>query len=193
MDAEDQRLYLQPAGAILVSACLTGQKVRYDGGHKRLSHPLIDLWEAAGRLVPCCPEVLGGLPIPRSPAEIQGGVGSDVLRGDARVRTAAGEDVTAAFVKGAAAVLEMAGACRARTALLCQRSPSCGSRQIYNGNFEGALVPGMGVTAALLVANGIAVFGPETIEALAHHLAQAWGESGHGDSQRRRQPPVGTQ
>lgn len=173
MDAETHGMDPQPEGAILISACLTGQKVRYDGGHQRICHPLIDDWEAAGRLVPCCPEVLGGLPVPRSPAEIQGGVGSDVLRGDALVRTAAGEDVTAVFVKGAAAALEMARACGARAALLCQRSPSCGSRQIYNGGFERFLVPGMGVTAALLAAKGIAVFGPEAIQALARHLAQA--------------------
>jgi uncharacterized protein YbbK (DUF523 family) len=173
MDAEAPCIDPQPGGAILISACLTGQKLRYDGGHQRLSDPLIDAWDAAGRLVPCCPEVLGGLPIPRPPAEIQGGDGSDVLRGEATVRNAAGEDVTASFTRGAAAALAMAKASGARVALLCQRSPSCGSRRIYNGRFEGVLVPGMGVTAALLAANGIAVFSPETIKALARHLAQA--------------------
>ena len=172
MDAEAHRIDPQPEGAILISACLVGQKVRYDGGHQRLGHPLIDAWEAAGRLIPCCPEVLGRLPIPRSPAEIQGGVGSDVLEGKAAVRTTAGEDVTAAFIKGATAALEMARAYGATAALLCQRSPSCGNRQIYNGRFGGILVPGMGVTAALLAANGIAVFGPEAIEAMVHHLEQ---------------------
>jgi uncharacterized protein YbbK (DUF523 family) len=173
MDADPPRIAGRPGGAILISACLTGRKVRYDGGHQRLSHPLIDAWDTAGRLVPCCPEVLGGLPIPRPPAEIQGGGGSDVLGGNALVRTAAGEDVTAAFTRGATAALKMANASGARVALLCQRSPSCGGRQIYNGRFERILVPGMGVTAALLAANGIAVFGPEAIAALARHPALA--------------------
>jgi uncharacterized protein YbbK (DUF523 family) len=159
-----------PGGRILISACLTGRRVRYDGGHQRRQHPLIEKWSAEGRLIPCCPEVLGGLPIPRPPAEIQGGGGSDVLRGEAAVRTAAGKDVTPAFLGGAAAALEMAKALGARVALLCQRSPSCGSRRIYNGRFEGILVPGMGVTAALLAANGIPVFGPEAIEAAAVRL-----------------------
>lgn len=158
------------APKILISACLMGDAVRYDGGHQRLEHPLIERWETSGRLIPCCPEVLGGLPIPRPPAEIQGGGGKDVLEGEAAVRTAAGVDVTAAFTRGAAAALEMARAHDARWAILCQRSPSCGSRRVYDGRFQGVLIPGAGVTTAHLRANGIAVFGPEEIDTIAEQV-----------------------
>ncbi|MEJ2639050.1 MAG: DUF523 domain-containing protein [Desulfosarcinaceae bacterium] len=158
---------------ILISACLIGQRVRYDGGHQRRQHPLISAWQGCGRLVPCCPEVLGGLPIPRPPAEINGGDGGHVLRGEATVNTAAGADVTPAFLMGAEASLALARSHAIRVAILCQRSPSCGSRQIYNGRFEGVLIPGVGVTAALLRADGIAVFGPEEIDAAARRLDAA--------------------
>jgi uncharacterized protein YbbK (DUF523 family) len=160
-----------PAAAkILISACLVGQRVRYDGGHQRFRHPLISEWQARGRLVLCCPEVLGGLPIPRSPAEIIGGDGNHVLRNEANVKTAAGTDATAAFLKGARAALALAQSQNIHAAVLCQRSPSCGSRHIYNGRFEGVLIPGIGITAALLRANGIAVFGPEEIDSAAFGL-----------------------
>lgn len=170
MDVKPCSEKAKPRSKLLISACLVGRAVRYDGGHQRLDHPLIRTWEQAGRLVVCCPEVLGGLPIPRPPAEIGGGDGSDVLRGTAAVRTASGEDVMAAFVRGAEAALELAESHAVVAAILCQRSPSCGSRQIYNGRFEGALIPGMGVTTALLNDHGIAVFGPEEIEKAAELL-----------------------
>lgn len=171
MAAEAGQNQAAPSPAkILISACLIGQKVRYDGGHHRLGHPSIDIWQSAGRLVPCCPEVLGGLAVPRPPAEIVGGDGGHVLRGEAVVKTAAGAEVTPAFIKGAEAALALARSHAIRVAILCQRSPSCGSRQIYNGRFEGVLIPGVGVTAALLKANGIAVFGPEEIDDAARRL-----------------------
>lgn len=174
MAAEAGQIEATPFSAkILISACLIGQRVRYDGGHQHFKHPLFSAWQACGRLVPCCPEVLGGLPVPRPPAEIIGGDGDHVLRGEAKVKTAAGADVTTAFLKGARAALALARSQVIRVAVLCQRSPSCGSRQIYNGRFEGVLVPGPGVTTALLRAKGIAVFGPEEIETIAQRLEAA--------------------
>ena len=171
MAAEAGRIQAASSPAkILISACLIGQKVRYDGGHQRFQHPLLGAWQANGLLVPCCPEVLGGLPIPRPPAEIVGGDGDRVLRGEASVKTAAGADVTQAFIKGAKATLALARRHHIQVAILCQRSPSCGSRQIYNGFFQGLLIPGLGVTTALLKANGIAVFGPEEIDTAASGL-----------------------
>lgn len=167
MAAEGTDISAKQQSKILISACLVGNKVRYDGGHQRLIHPLIMAWEEAGRLVPCCPEVMGGLPVPRPPAEICGGTGRDVVRSKAVVRTAADDDVTAAFVAGAKAALSLAEVHGIKLALLCQRSPSCGSRQIYNGRFEGTLIPGKGVTTALLNDHGISVFGPEEIERFA--------------------------
>lgn len=142
---------------ILVSACLLGEAVRYDGGHQFCDDPRLRDWQERGWLVPVCPEVLGGLPTPRSPAEIQNGDGSAVLLGIAHVRTQSGLDVTTQFISGATKALECAQAQNVVLAVLASRSPSCGSSVIYSGNFDGVKRPGMGVTTALLRAHGIRV------------------------------------
>lgn len=158
---------------ILVSACLMGRPVRYDGSGKPLADPRLARWQAEGRLVSVCPELLGGLTVPRPPAEIRGGSGTDVLDGKARIVTTTGEDVTADYVAGAQAALATARAQGCRFALLIDRSPSCGSRQIYDGSFSGRLGPGEGVTAALLRAGGIAVFSDADLDALEDTLRDA--------------------
>jgi uncharacterized protein YbbK (DUF523 family) len=144
----------------LVSACLLGMCITYNAA----SHPqphLIAL-AARGQVLPLCPEIAGGLPIPRPPAEIVGGDGHAVLDGQACVRTRDGQDVTAAFLDGARLALDVAQALNITVAILQPRSPSCGTRQIYSGRFDGRLVTGQGVTAALLVRHGIRL----------HHLGQ---------------------
>jgi uncharacterized protein YbbK (DUF523 family) len=146
---------------VLISACLLGQRVRYDGGAKALRHPLLARWEAEGRLVPVCPEVAGGLPTPRPPAE---------RMADGSIRTAAGADVSAAFHAGAAAALAVAREHGVRIALLKERSPSCGSAWIYDGSFSGTLQAGQGITAALLRAHGVLVFSEEQLEQAASAL-----------------------
>jgi len=98
-------------------------------------------------LVPACPEVLGGMPVPRTPAEIKGG----------RVVSIEGEDRTEKFRLGARRALELARKAGAETALLKSGSPSCGCDLIHDGSFSGRLVPGKGVTAALLEENGLTV------------------------------------
>ena len=147
----------------LVSACLLGIPAAYDGRGR----PMMELvaLAAQGQAVPVCPEVAGGLSIPRPPAEIVGGSGEDVLDGRARVVTADGQDVTAAYLKGAEVALAAARRCGARVAVLKARSPSCGSRQIYDGSHTGCLVPGQGVAAALLRRAGLHVVSEERFEA----------------------------
>ncbi len=167
---------------ILVSACLLGAPVRYDGTGKPLAHPRLARWQAEGRLVPVCPEMLGGLATPRPAAEIAGGDGDAVLSGHARIRTRDGHDVTAAFLSGAEAARALAAAHGCRFALLMQRSPSCGSRTIHDGSFSGALIPGRGASAAVLARAGVAVFGSDEIEALAEALVRA--ETGSGPAAR---------
>lgn len=158
---------------ILVSACLLGRRVRFDGRAKTSHDELLARWREEGRLVPFCPEVEGGLPVPRPPAEIEGGVGgAAVLSGTARVRTTGGDDVTKAFLAGAYSALAVARAMNIRIAILKEGSPSCGSLRIYDGGFRGATVPGQGVTAALLEAHGIAVFGEDRIGDAARRLAE---------------------
>lgn len=156
---------------ILVSACLLGQAVRYDGRDKRLAHPLLQRWRAENRLVAVCPEIAGGLPAPRPAAEIVGGNGRAVLDGTARVQTAAGDDVTDFFLRGADLVLQVAVANGCRAALLTDASPSCGSTTTYSGRFDGHKTAGSGVTAELLSAHGIAVFGQRQLRELAGFIA----------------------
>lgn len=137
---------------VIISACLVGLDCRYDGKNE-FKGPLASQ-VAEGKAIPLCPEQLGGLSTPRPPAWIEGGDGRDVLAGKAKVLTEDGQDVTGAFIKGAHEVLKMANLVRAERAILKDNSPSCGPERIYQGD---DLVPGMGVTAALLAQNGIHV------------------------------------
>lgn len=140
---------------MLVSACLRGVPCRFDGRHKATPE---SAEAVAGRtVVPFCPEVAGGLPTPRRPAELVGGDGQDVLDGTARVVDDTGRDVTAEFLAGARRALEAARRTGCTEALLMPRSPSCGRGEVYDGSFTGALTRGDGVTAALLERHGIAV------------------------------------
>lgn len=153
------------SGIFLASSCLCGMSCRYDG--RAAPHPLLVDMFRRGLVLPVCPEMLGGLPAPRSPAEIVGD----------RVMDRSGRDVTDAFTRGAARTLEMARTRGITVAVLKERSPSCGVAAIYDGTFSGRVIPGRGVTAALLCANGIAVYSEETF-ASAPHFAGAAFRSG---------------
>ncbi|HWT68361.1 MAG TPA: DUF523 domain-containing protein [Pseudomonas sp.] len=155
---------------ILVSRCLLGHRVRYDGG---ASGPFDQLqqWLDEGRVVPLCPEVAGGLPTPRAAAEIAGGQGVDVLEGRAAVITTEGEDVSAQFLSGARQALERVQEHGIRIAVLKANSPSCGNRLIYDGTFSGVKVSGEGVTAALLRRHGVQVFSELELAQAARALA----------------------
>lgn len=157
---------------ILVSKCLLSAACRWDG------HASGDLrvWLREHGVRPedwiaVCPETLGGLPTPRDPAEIQGGDGHDVLRGDAQVLTQQGKDLTLAFSEGAHAALASAQRAGALVALLKSKSPSCGRSEIYDGRFVRQLRPGDGVTSALLTQHGIRVFNETELSQLADFLA----------------------
>ncbi|MNE44853.1 hypothetical protein D3C81_907560 [compost metagenome] len=155
---------------VLVSRCLLGHRVRYDGG----AHGPFDLlqrWQAQGRVIALCPEVAGGLPTPRPPAEIPGGQGFAVLEGSVRIVTVDGEDVSEAFIQGAEQAVELVRRHEIRMAVLKARSPSCGNRENYDGSFSGQRVPGEGVTAAALKRMGVLVFSEEELDAAAVCLA----------------------
>lgn len=144
----------------IVSACFAGIHCRYDQKHNRVEE--IEELVKKGEAIPVCPEQMGGLSTPRNPAEIVGGDGEDVLDGKARVIDNQGNDVTEAFLRGAYEALQMAQTIGAKEAILKERSPSCGSCMIYDGQFKGIKKPGQGVTAALLRRHGIQVFSEET-------------------------------
>lgn len=152
---------LPPDGPVLVSACLAGRRCRFDGTGAYEDE--VARLVAEGRAVLVCPEVDGGLGTPRPAAEIEGGDGSDVLGGRARVVTGEGIDVTEQYLKGARKALEMARETGVTTAILKARSPSCGAGRIYDGTFTRSLEVGDGVTAALLRAEGIQVLTDEEV------------------------------
>ena len=164
---------------VLVSACLLGEPVRYDGRAATLSHPLLSAWRAEGRIVACCPELEGGLAVPRPPAESTGDGGA-VLDGQARIRDASGADLTAPFVAGAHAAVEVCRKLGIQVAVLMERSPSCGSGRIYDGAFSGRLVSGQGVAAAALRAAGVAVFPGEDLEGARARLSELEGTDALG-------------
>ena len=161
-------------GKILISACLAGQPVRYNGSAKPLLHDAVDRWRSEGRLVTLCPELAGGFQVPRPPAEIEAGRdGDDVLDGRARVLELSGGDVSAAYIDGARIALDVARENGCRHALLIDGSPSCGSGFVYDGSFSGIRHAGQGVTAALLRRNGIAVYSDREVDQLVSDLGEA--------------------
>ena len=136
---------------ILVSACLLGQACRYDGKSKPC--PAVIALGDRYNLIPICPEVMGGLPTPRTPSEI---CGERVLMKD-------GKDVTANYQSGAKKALAIARENACTVAILKEKSPSCGSGLIHNGLFDGGLVPGDGIATQVLKKEGIRVLGESEI------------------------------
>ena len=139
---------------IIVSACLLGIGCRYDGKHK--ANPEVLRLKEKYNLIPVCPEIYGGLPTPRVPSER---IGESVMMKD-------GTDVTDNYKRGALETLELCRIYGATTAILKERSPSCGKGEIYDGTFTGALTARDGVTAELLIAEGIRVLGESEINIL---------------------------
>lgn len=140
---------------ILVSQCLYGgDPVRYDGKSKAETDPRFLKWKEEGLFIPVCPEVFGGLPIPRADAQR---VGNKVIARD-------GRDVTAEYMKGAHEAVRLAKEHGVLCAIMKEKSPSCGSNKIYDGNFEGNLIEGMGTAVELLKKEGIKVFSEEQLD-----------------------------
>ncbi|OGL73661.1 purine-nucleoside phosphorylase [Candidatus Uhrbacteria bacterium RIFCSPHIGHO2_02_FULL_60_10] len=136
---------------ILCSACLLGVECRFDGRGKK--NRQVAALVKRNILIPICPELLGGLSVPREAAERRG----------SRIMTQSGQDVTRQFRLGAVRTLRLAKMLKIKKAILKQRSPSCGSGQVYDGTFSGKIVAGNGVTTALLTKNGIQVVSEDDI------------------------------
>ncbi|MBR3928689.1 MAG: DUF523 domain-containing protein [Clostridia bacterium] len=138
---------------VIVSTCLFGIPCRYDG-KSVVNEMLIEKISAVCHPIPFCPEVYGGLTTPRDPAERIGD----------RVVSVEGKDVTAEYMRGADQCLRLAKMMGCEFALLKSRSPSCGKDTIYDGTFSGRLAEGDGVTAELLMKNGISVFDSDHVD-----------------------------
>ena len=143
---------------ILVSACLLGINCKYDGTSNKNEKVLKLAKDFI--LIPVCPEILGGLPTPREPAEQKG----------KKVITKSGKDVTKFFQKGAKEVLKIAKIFKIKKAILKQKSPSCGCGKIYDRTFSGRLIKGDGITTKLLKKNKIKVFTEENLNSIFAHL-----------------------
>ena len=140
---------------ILVSQCLYGgEPVRYDGKSKEETDPVFLKWKEEGRLIPVCPEVWGGLPVPRV----------DAQRREDQVVTREGRDVTEEYMNGARKAVRLAEENQVVCALLKEKSPSCGSSRIYDGSFSGILIDGQGLAAELLRQAGVPVFSEEHLD-----------------------------
>jgi len=153
---------------ILVSACLIGKNCRYDG--KNNLRPILSKLPP-DKLFPFCPEELGGLPTPRCPVElISGNHGGECTALDCE-----GQDVTREFLAGAREACRLARDIGAKAAILKERSPSCGTKVIYDGTFSHRTVPGRGLTTRMLSAAGIRVISDEDLsEELVQELTADW-------------------
>lgn len=134
-----------PQPSVAVSGCLAGECCRYDGGANLVA--AVQKLVEAGEAVPICPEAQAGLPTPRTPCERRGGA---VLSHD-------GDDLTKAFARGAKLALKTVRIFDVHRAILKEKSPSCGSHLVYDGTFSGKVIPGEGLTAALLREAGVEI------------------------------------
>ena len=141
-----------------VSACLLGNKVRYDGRAKGCAEVMKALYDHEVYLL--CPEVMGGLPVPRIPSEVQG----------ARVVNAKGTEVTEEYTSGSRVCLSIVKKKKLDAVILKAKSPACGSHEIYDGTFTHTLINGMGVFAKMCKAEGIRIFDETEIEELKKFL-----------------------
>ena len=158
--------------AVLVSACLLGQCVRYDGQTKPID--LSELRTLGLHIIPVCPECSGGLPVPRDPCEIEAGkTAKDVWRGSARVVSIHHKDCTKQYVSGAKKCLALAKDHDAKLALLKEKSPACGISLIHSGSFDGSLRSGRGVFAQLLVDNKLMVFSENELNLLIEEIKKS--------------------
>jgi len=143
---------------ILISRCFLGDNVRYNSKTIQLNHPLLSLWQKQNRFIMICPEVSGGLPVPREPAE-QKFNSNNVI-------TISGVDVTKEFNQGAKLALALCKQNNIRFAIMKESSPSCGSTLIYDGTFSNTKILGQGVTCKLLTHAGINVFSENNLREL---------------------------
>ncbi len=138
----------------LISSCLCGVNCKYSGSNN-LNEDCLKLLQE-GKAILVCPEQLGGLSTPRTPAEIKGTANGVLYKSD-KVITKDGIDVTKEFIKGAMETLHIAKLSNVKTAILKEGSPSCGVNYIYDGSFTGKKISGKGITATILNNNEINV------------------------------------
>ena len=152
LNEENQNIEIQDTGhsyKYIVSSCLCGEKTRYDG--KIIINEKIKKLVDDNKALMVCPELLGGMSVPRLPCEIKNG----------RVINITSDDKTNYYVEGTIKTLDIANKFGIKKAILKEKSPSCGSSYIYDGSFTKKLIPGEGITTRLLRLNNIEVISDE--------------------------------
>ncbi|MFQ5344383.1 MAG: DUF523 domain-containing protein [Mariprofundus sp.] len=165
-------VFAENSEKILISACLLGENVRYDGGNSKVSSNILSQWQQQGRLISTCPEMSGGLSVPRVPAEIERGNADAILQGKSDIRRKDGIDVTEAYLIGAEMTLALCMKHHIRIAILKEGSPSCGVACVNDGSFSSHKIEGQGVTARLLARHGISVFSERQLSDAAVRLTE---------------------
>lgn len=145
---------------VLVSKCLLGDNVRYDGGHCKLRQDHLSRLKSKFEIIPICPEVMAGLGTPRDPIELKNGL---VLDKD-------GNDKTELFIPVQMALEELVKNKQIQFALLKEFSPSCGTKKIYDGSFKGKIINGEGIITTYLLSLGLTVYSEEEIESLLNTI-----------------------
>jgi len=146
---------------LLLSACLAGEKVRYDGNHNQIEQ--LEQLQKDFNIFLVCPEVQGGMATPRIPSEI-------ISINPLKIQNEYGIDTTDFFLSGASIALDICKQHNIQIALFKAKSPSCGNNKIYDGTFTKTLIDGMGVTAAMLEHNNIKVFNETQIKELYEYI-----------------------
>jgi len=149
---------------IIVSSCLMGKFVRYNGTTYWSTHPILELLKKKVEIIDFCPEVEGGLPTPRKAAEIRGGDGFDVLLKNAQVLTNTQKNITKNFIDGAKKLRTICEKYNIGFVIFKEGSPACGVNRIYDGTFTHTSKTGTGVAAALLKKLKIPLFSEDEIE-----------------------------
>lgn len=164
---------------IVVSACLVGAKVRYDGADNYCDNMVFCKWLAEGRMVTVCPEFASGCSVPRPPVEIVGiNSGAGVFNGTSQVMTKGGIDVSDMFISGAKTALNLVLQNSIKIGILKNKSPSCGCSKVYDGSFSKIVIDGDGVTASLLKQEGIEVYSEDEIYKVVERLKILENENG---------------
>ncbi|MBW1649196.1 MAG: DUF523 domain-containing protein [Deltaproteobacteria bacterium] len=149
---------------ILISACLAGKLTRYDGKANKIDNDFFKKISVKYNIFSFCPEIAGGLGIPRSPCEIVKGLDTDNIYKRYIIKDKNNNDISDFFIKGALLSLEYAKKRNIKFAILKEGSPSCGVSYIYDGSFSGRKIKGKGVTAYLFEKNGILCFNEKDCE-----------------------------
>lgn len=150
---------------VLISACLVGENVRYNAEKLNFHHPFIEHLKKAGKLIPVCPEVMGGMPVPRKPSELTEPI-EFILKQKKGIQSIDGKDVTQYFIDGCQQVLRIVEQYQIGFAILKENSPSCGVHFIHDGHFSGTLIPGEGMLSFLLRHKRVQVFSEKELDKL---------------------------